>query len=51
MNKNYEQPNVKITKLTVDDVIRTSTPGVRSFNPSWLGGLADDAVFEPGDSE
>ena len=38
MNKTYEQPNVKIMALTVDDVIRTSTPGVGSFNPMWLLG-------------
>jgi hypothetical protein len=37
MRKSYEQPNVTIKCFPAEDVIRTSTPGVGSFNPDWIG--------------
>ena len=46
MNKNYEQPNVQITKLQ-DDVIRTSAPGVGNFNPDWLGFSGEEENSTP----
>ena len=48
MKKSYEQPKVTIKFFAIEDVIRTSAPGVGSFNPTWLGDLAKDSGFMPG---